>query len=519
LNGGTVVVLGGSRWGDALALAGGALLALAFAPFNLWPLAILLPALLLWLWQGATPWRAARQGLLFGLGLFGVGISWVYISLHSYGNAPPPFAALVTLLLILLMALYPAVVGWLLARGWPSPGPVHWLLAAPALWALLEWVRSWLFTGFPWLALGYSQIDSPLAGLAPYLGVFGVSWAVFLSAGLLLLAIQGERRMRRYAGALALLLWGGAWGLGRMEWVEPAGEPLRISLIQGNISQERKWLPEEMEDNVRVYIRLSVPAMADSDVIIWPEAAIPTFYQNVEEFAQALQQDAKDHNVDYLIGVPWGDGETGIFHNSVVSLGRVNNFYHKQRLVPFGEYLPLRSLFSFFRDFVDIPMADFTSGERTQPLLQAGGHPVGVSICFEAVFGSEIRNSLPQAQFLVNVSNDAWFGDSLAPHQHLQIARMRALEAGRYLARATNTGITAIVDDRGKIIARGAPFQAEVVKGKVQPLSGTTPYVLWGDKVTVLLLAGLLVLALGLSRKKPVRDGRLNPTSQPGNLQ
>ncbi|HYQ91692.1 MAG TPA: apolipoprotein N-acyltransferase, partial [Candidatus Competibacteraceae bacterium] len=362
-------------------------------------------------------------------------------------------------------------------------------------------------------------IDSPLAGLAPYLGVFGVSWAVLLSAGLLLLAIQGDRRMRRYAGALALLLWGGAWGLGRIGWAEPAGEPLRVSLIQGNISQERKWVPEELENSVRVYIRLSVPAMADSDVIIWPEAAIPTLYQNVEEFAQALQQDAKDHNVDYLIGVPWGDGETGIFHNSVVSLGQANSFYHKQRLVPFGEYLPLRTLFSVFRDYVDIPMADFTSGDRAQPLLQAGGHPVGVSICFEAVFGSEIRNSLPQAEFLVNVSNDAWFGNSLAPHQHLQIARMRALEAGRYMARATNTGITAIIDDRGKISARGEPFQVEVVKGKVQPLSGMTPYVLWGDKVTVLLLVGLLALALGLSWKEPVRDGRLRPTIQPSNLQ
>ncbi len=507
-----MTVLENSHWGDALALAGGALLTLAFAPFNLWPLAVLLPALLLWLWQGATPRRAAWRGLLFGLGLFGVGISWVYISLHSYGNAPPAFAALATLLLILVMALYPAIVGWLLARWFPSPGPARWLLAAPALWALLEWVRSWLFTGFPWLAMGYSQIDSPLAGLAPYLGVFGVSWAVILSAGLLLLTIQGDRRIRLFAGALALLLWGGAWGLGRVDWVSPAGEPLRVSLIQGNIAQERKWRPEGLEDTVRVYIRLSVPATADSDVIIWPEAAIPTFYQNVEEFAQALQQDAKDHGVDYLIGVPWGDGETGIFHNSVVSLGRVNGFYHKQRLVPFGEYLPLRSLLSFFRDYVDIPMADFTSGDRAQPLLQAAGHPVGVSICFEAVFGSEIRASLPQAQFLVNVSNDAWFGDSLAPHQHLQIARMRALEAGRYLARATNTGITAIVDDRGKIIVRGAPFQAEVVKGKVQPLSGATPYVLWGDNFTVLLLAGLLALALGLRRRESAQNSRFNST-------
>jgi apolipoprotein N-acyltransferase len=505
----TVPAFSVSRWGDSVALLGGALLPLAFAPFNLWPLAILLLTLLLWVWQGETPWRAAWQGFLFGVGMFGTGIYWVYISLHQYGNAPPAFAALVTLLLVLLMALYPAVTGYLLARWAPASGPARWLLAAPALWALLEWVRSWLFTGFPWLALGYSQIDSPLAGLAPYLGVFGVSWAVVLSAGLLLVLIRGNRQARLRAGALVLLLWGGTWVLGQLQWVTPVGKPLRVSLVQGDIPQERKWRPEQLEETVRRYIRLSVPVMDNSDVVIWPEAAIPTFYQHVEEFMQVLQKEAQDSGSDYLIGVPWGFSETGIYHNSVVSLGRSSGFYHKHRLLPFGEYLPLRFLLNFFRTYVDIPMADFTPGDLDQPLLQAAGYPVGVSICFEVVFGSEIRHSLPQARFLVNVSNDAWFGDSLAPHQHLQIARMRALEAGRYLARATNTGITAIIDDHGRIVVRGKPFVAEVVQGKVQPLTGATPYVLLGDGFTVVLLGGLLALVLWLRLARPANQAVL----------
>lgn len=193
-----------------------------------------------------------------------------------------------------------------------------------------------------------------------------------------------------------------------------------------------------------------------------------------------------------------GDMQAGIYHNSVISLGRVNGFYHKRRLLPFGEYLPLRTVLDFFRRYVDIPMADFTPGGGEQPLLQAAGCPVGISICFEAVFGSEIRRSLPQAQWLVNVSNDAWFGHSLAPYQHLQINRMRALEAGRWLARATNTGLTAIIDERGRIVAQGEPFVAEVVRGQVQPLTGATPYVRCGDSCTVVLLAVLLALALWL---------------------
>ncbi len=213
-----------------MALLTGALLTLSFAPFHLYPLALLSPALLLWLWQGQTPWRAAWLGGLFGLGWFATGIYWITISLHQYGSAPLAFAVLATFVVVLIMALYPAVAGYLLVR-WTQPGPLQWLLLAPALWTLLEWVRSWLFSGFPWLSLGYSQGDSPLAGIAPYLGVFGVSWAVMLSAGFLLWLSRGDRRGRYLAGALGLLLWVGGWGLGRVDWVQPQGEPLRISLV------------------------------------------------------------------------------------------------------------------------------------------------------------------------------------------------------------------------------------------------------------------------------------------------
>ncbi len=487
---------------DLLLFIAGTLMPLAFAPFGYWPLAILLPVILLWSWDDATPRRAAVRGGLFGLGLFGFGIYWIYISLHDYGNAPAPFAALATFLVVLLMALYPTVAGWLITRWGPPPGPLRWLLVVPALWTLLDWIRSWLFTGFPWLASGYSQTDAPLGALAPYLGVFGVGWAVWLSAGLLWIVLHatGWRTRLGWAGLLAAL-WLGAWGLGQLRWVEPAGQPLRIAIVQGNIAQEQKWRPNVLDETLQRYVELSLPEHGRRDVIIWPETAIPALYDDVRAFVAALAQGASRNKVDYVAGIPTGSRETGVFHNSVLGAGQTISFYHKRRLLVFGEYLPLRFLFMFFRDWVTIPMADFTPGNRDQPLLRAGGQPVGVSICFEAVFGSEIRLALPEATWLINVSNDAWFKDSTAPHQHLQIARMRVLEIGRYMARATNTGISAIIDDRGRVVTRGAQFQAEVIRGEVQPLRGLTPYARFGDMPVVILMLVLLILGLFLGRR------------------
>ncbi|HHW77908.1 MAG TPA: apolipoprotein N-acyltransferase [Xanthomonadaceae bacterium] len=489
---------------DLLILVAGVSIPLAFAPFGYWPLAILLPVVLLWGWDGATPRRAALRGGLFGLGMFGFGIYWIYISLHDYGSAPAPFAALATFVVVLVMALYPTVAGWLLARWGPPPGPLRWLLVFPALWTLLDWVRSWLFTGFPWLALGYSQTDSPLGQLAPYLGVFGVGWAVLFSAGLLR-TLPSSDDWRTRLGWLGLLatLWLGAWGLGQVNWVESAGSPLRVAIVQGNIGQDVKWQPNLLDETLERYVQLSLPEHGRSDVIVWPETAIPAFYQDVRPFLDALTQRAVRDRLDYVTGIPTGSWETNIFHNSVVGIGHASGFYHKRRLLPFGEYLPLRWLFLFFRDWVTIPMADFLPGDLDQPLLRAGGQPVGVSICFEAVFGNEIRLALPEATWLINVSNDAWFKDSTAPHQHLQIARMRALEVGRFLVRATNTGVSAILDERGRIVTRGAQFQAEVIRGEVRPLRGLTPYARFGDWPVLILMVLLLASRSFPARRTP----------------
>lgn len=489
--------------GDVIALVAGALLTLAYAPFHFYPLALLAPVLLLRSWNKTTPWRAARRGFLFGLGHFGTGVYWVYISLYTYGQAPLAFAIIAALLLVLYLSLYPMLVGYVLTRSALKDSPVKWLLLAPALWVFAEWIRSWLLSGFPWLALGYSQTDSALGNIAPYLGVFGISWVLMLCAGLLFLVIKSPRR-QRWLWTLALIAVSfSSWGLIKFQWVTPIGEPLRVSLVQGNIEQDKKFLPEIRAKTLQVYRDLSEQVSTESDLIVWPETAIPIFFSELDpDYLSWFEQQALTQQTDYLTGVPAGDWRNGIYYNGVVSLGSSHGFYYKHRLLPFGEYLPLRFLFNLFHRLVDIPMADFTPGDANQTLLQAAGHAIGVSICFEAVFGSEIRRTLPQARFLVNVSNDAWFGDSPAPHQHLQIARMRAMETGRSMARATNTGISALINHRGHIIAQSNPFVAEVLQGKLQPMQGSTPYVLAGDWPIVIFAILLLIIGFVITRNE-----------------
>ncbi len=472
-----------------LALLLGLPMPLGFSPFEWWPLTLLQWAGLLWLIEGASPRRAMVLGLVFGLGGFSTGIYWISISLAQFGGAPWAFAVLCTALVVMLMAAYVAVFAGLLNRFAPVADWRRYAIMAPALWGLMEWLRSWLFSGFPWLAIGYSQVDGPLASLAPVMGVFGVSAVVMLVAGCL--------RMLRVSpwAAVAVLVASGAVALvlKPIEWSRVEGDALTVSVVQGNIGQMQKFRPELLQSTLRGYLGLSLTEAAGSDVIIWPETAIPAFYDDMRPFLGQLTEEARESGSDYLTGIAAGSWDTNVFHNAVVSIGSDEALYYKHRLLPFGEYLPMRGLFSVFRDFVDIPMADFTPGDADQPLLKPAGVPVGVSICFEAVFGSEIRHSMPQARYLVNVSNDAWFGRSLAPYQHLQIVRMRAIEMARPMARATNTGVSALVDHHGTVLMASELFETAVLKGEIQPRQGVTPYARFGDLPWVVLFALMLL--------------------------
>ena len=479
----------------------GAATVLGFAPMALAPMPVLSAAGLLWLWQGAaTPRRAAALGFAFGLGLFLAGVSWVYVSLHEFGAMPAPLAALATLLFCAILALYPALAGYLQACV-AGPAAAKQLLLIPALWVLTEWLRNWVFTGFPWLTLGYSQAASPLAGYAALTGVFGLSWLLWLCAGLLL-ALARVRQRAAALAALALVL-GAGYGLAPIEWTQPQGAPVTVSLVQGNIAQDLKWDATRFAATVQLYRRMIESSGARLTIL--PETAIPRFLDLLDpELVRALALSARSHGGDLIVGLPLRDAP-GRYFNSVLSLGASpTQRYDKIHLVPFGEFIPPG--FGWVLSVLKIPLSDFTRGSAAQAPLALAGQKIAVNICYEDAFGEEIIRFLPEATLLVNVSNVAWFGDSLAPHQHLQISQLRALETGRTMLRATNTGMTAIIDHRGRIAGVLPPFTQGTLNGSAQGRSGATPYVRWGN-------GPLLALALLVCAVFALRYGRAAPRS------
>ena len=481
------------RYSALLMLFAGASAVTAFAPFGWFPVAVLSLALLFNQWLLDTPALAFRHGFLFGASFFGAGISWVFISIKVYGHVAAPVATLITLGLIAFLSLYPALLGYFLLRYFRSLTFAPLAIAVPAGWVVSEWLRGWVFSGFPWLTMGTSQIDGPLGGYAPVLGVFGTGLTVALSAALLVAIARDWYRLRSLA--LLLLLWGGGQLLNNVQWTEPRGDALQVALVQGNISQDDKWAPENLLSTFTRYSELTFNE-PDVDLVVWPETAIPAFYDQVEDnFIAYLETELGKNSMSLLTGVPVLEKENWEYFNAIISLGGEQAFYYKQHLVPYGEYLPLRWLIGNTLDALAVPNADFSSGGQSQPLLQAAGYPVSSSICYEVVFGEQIIRDLPEAAMLVNISNDAWFGDSLAPHQHLEMARLRAKETGRPMLRATNTGISAVIDHQGQIIEQSPQFEIAVIRSAVVPMQGATPYVLLGNTPVVIFTVACLLLS------------------------
>jgi apolipoprotein N-acyltransferase len=480
------------------ALAVGALATLAFAPLSLWPLGPACLAYLFWAWRDAPPRRAAWLGFAFVGGLFLAGTYWLYVSIHGFGKAPIPLALFLMLGMVAIMGAYAALTGWLLARFVPRAGALGLLAVAPAAWVLMEWFRGWFLSGFPWLAFGYSALDTWLAGLAPVVGVYGVGLAVAASAGALVLAATGTRRERLAALAVLAGLWLAGGALGRVGWTHPSGAPVRVALVQGAISQDLKWQADNREHTLELYRRLTEQAWG-ARIVVWPEAALPVLYHEIVPYLKDLYFAAQAHGADLVLGLLRYDPEKDQYRNGLVSLGRedgsaVEQWYYKRRLVPFGEFFPVPPFVRAWMRLKSLAYVDFAPGAADQGTLPAAGERLGATICYEDAYAAEQLAVLRQATLLVNVSNDAWFGDSSAPHQHLQIARFRALEAGRWLMRATNNGVSALIDPSGRVVARTRQFVPEVLAGEVVPYSGLTPYAVVRN-YPVLGFCGLALLA------------------------
>lgn len=471
-----------------LALGAGAVAALAFAPFNWFVLAPLALALWFGLLVGATPRQAAFTGYAFGLGFFGVGVTWIFNSLLVFGHAPLAVASFITVLFVLVMALYPALLSALAVRFLPLTRPAGLLALAGGV-VLMELARSWLFSGFPWLLFGHTVLDTPLRPWLPLAGELGAGLVLALLAVALVWVAQ---RGHRIAGAaLAAAVLAVSLALTPLQWVQPTGERITVAMVQGNIDQARKWAPDGIEYSFGVYAEHSMAA-AGADLVVWPETAVPAFLSEIEGPLRDLAGDLSGEGSELLLGIFDHDPGTRAMFNSVVHAG-TGAGYDKRQLVPFGEYIPLRDRLAWLDRLLQIPMSDLSPGEGDGRMAVAGT-TAGISICYESAYARHIRAALPEAGFLLNVSNDAWFGDSLAPAQHLQIARVRAAETGRPMVRSTNTGISALIDADGRVLERSGLFSREVVRGTIEPHQGQTPAARLGEGPAV-LAALLLVLA------------------------
>jgi apolipoprotein N-acyltransferase len=493
--------------GDCLAVVSGILLTLAFAPFNVTPLAILAPALLLALWLKVKNSRAFFRGWLFGLGYFGSGVYWIYISIHTYGMSPVWLSAFITVGLINILALFPAFCGYFLTRYFPINNRTKILCAFPVIWCFLEWLRGILFTGFPWLSLGYSQIATPLKGYAPLVGVYGISLIMVISSGLLLdtaLNLRARKNLSQAYRSLFTLVF--IWVVGALlsyaNWTQPAGAPVKVSLVQGNIPQELKWNPDHVQPTLDIYTKLTREHW-DSAIIVWPEGAVPITIQEAQDFLTQLSIEAAMNKTTIITGIPMMAHPWGEYYNGVAAIGNGRGLYYKHRLVPFGEYVPFAKYLHQLLNFLHIVMSDFIPGTQDFEPLYASGHYIAAYICYEIAYPQQVAATYRGSGILLTVSDDAWFGESIAQPQHLQIAQMRALELGRPLLFGSNNGITAIIDAKGRIQSRIPAFVTGVLTDNVQAYQGTTP---WEHLGMHTFFIALLVMILIAVRKRHLKS-------------
>ncbi len=519
-----------NKWFYLLLLCVGSSTAFAFAPFKIYPLAWLAPAVLFYVLSKAnTKKQYFFSGWVFGIGLFGVGASWPFYSMYYFAHAPLALAILGTFLFVTIIALLTTGVFGLLASLFRyKPLFARLLLFYPAAWVVIEWTRSWFLTGFPWLYLGNSQIDTFFAALAPITGVLGVSLSSVLIAGALVSFFLGNSLRRtvqishdsqsssistkvkieepfgssiRVLSALVIaLLVAGSFALQKLDWTQESGKAITVSVLQSNISQLEKLNPKNLDNSIKLYQTMTKQSR-NSDLIVWPETGLfDAFNNHMDDVILPLQKSLKKKNQSILIGGFNINKDNGV-ENSVLALSKESRqIYSKRHLVPFGEYIPLLGYIRWLGQWIQLPYSNLVAGE-SDGTLQVAGQTAQISICYEDAFGSEIIQALPEATMLVNVTHDGWFTGSFQPTQHMQIARMRSLETGRYMVRATTTGPSGIIDEKGKLVTTAPIYTKKIITGKLQPFTGATPYVRWGDWLIIGFLSAILLIGLLIKKR------------------
>lgn len=489
-----------------IAIISGAGATLAFAPYSLWPFAFISPLCLFLLLHQQTTKRATWLGFVWGLGYFGAGVSWVHVSIDNFGGMPMAAGLFLMIGLISYLALYPMLFSFLTTRFFSHSSLSKYLLALPALWLVTDWLRGWVFTGFPWLWLGYSQIDSPLSAWGPIFGVEGITAIIIISVG----AVTYSLLEKKWGLLLIPAILGiTSFTIKSFDWVNPQPEKAtKVALIQGNINQALKWLPSERWPTIMKYMDLTRKNW-DADLIIWPEAAIPALELEIPSFLRNLDSAATMNNSTVITGIV-GESPTGNFYNNIISLGvnGTNGYdykqqprYSKHHLLPFGEFVPFENILRPIAPIFNLPMSSFSRGDYIQPNMEASGSHLAPALCYEIVYGEQVRENITaQTDYILTLSNDAWFGTSIGPLQHMEMAQMRALETGKPVIRSTNNGVTAITDHKGNITEQIPQFTTAVLRGEVIPTTGTTPYRYWGTWPLYLLV--MLSLAIAWCKRR-----------------
>jgi apolipoprotein N-acyltransferase len=486
----------------------GAITPLSFAPYNEWFTCLISIALFAALLNHAS---SGKQyfflALTFGLGYFGTGVSWVYVSIYHFGSAPLPLAILLTVLFVSFVATFFALPFYALT--WLKPS-LRLLLGIPLLWVFSEWIRTWIFTGFPWLFVGYAHTDTLLSHWAPIGGVLLLSlYSVFSSCAVAAIFCRQLSLSRALLSLVCVVsIWSSSWILQAIEWTQAINDKISVGMVQPNIPQHLRWTPDYQQIIPERLHTLSEPLWG-KDWIIWPEGALHNVYSLSLDFIEATQQQAAAHNSTVISGVIYdqpsnNDAERQQYFNSIISMGddNDNNIYHKQRLVPFGEYVPLEDWIRGLITFFDLPFSVISSGTSAQPPLTLGTYSLANAICYEIAYPALVATQAHQAHVLLTVSNDAWFGHSIGPLQHFQMARMRAMEIGRYIIRGTNNGVSAIIAPDGSIQAQGEQYIETYIEGSVIPMTGTTPFMRWKN---ILVLSILGIMGLISIRRKTTR--------------